>query len=154
MPALPLNRASSMCMPAGACTVPPVSTTPERSCLLCLLRPLRRYVVAGEALVPYDWYDAMGRWLLSELDRSAAEGATGPPPAPEGGVLCVPAAARGHYLVATSRKVCIIGWGFCSSFLGLPCRATTWSPPRSRCVVMVVGGWLGGLEGEEGSNVV
>ena len=38
------------------------------------LRP-PRYVSPSEALVPYDWSSAMGRWLLTELDRAEAQAA-------------------------------------------------------------------------------
>lgn len=57
----------------------------------------------GEPLPQYDWYEAMGRWLLAELGRHGHDPADAA--AREPFVLCVPAAAKGHYLVATPRKV-------------------------------------------------
>lgn len=48
----------------------------------------------------------MGRWLLMELERSAAQHLPSPAPAPYGlFVLCVPGATPGRYLVLTTRNV-------------------------------------------------
>lgn len=75
------------------------------------LRP-PRHVSASEPLTPYDWSQAMGRWLLQGLDRAEAQRAQRrrlPPSAsdfvPGEFVLCAPAGARGCYLVLTSRRV-------------------------------------------------
>jgi hypothetical protein len=46
----------------------------------------------------------MGRWLLLELERPQQE-APAQAAAAEAFVLCVPAAARGHYLAATTHRV-------------------------------------------------
>ncbi len=64
-----------------------------------------RYVCPGELLAPYDWQEAMGRWLLAELDRQRLGDPAEAAAAQDAFVLCVPAAANGHYLVATTTKV-------------------------------------------------
>jgi hypothetical protein len=68
------------------------------------LRP-PRHVGAAEPLQAYDWSRAMGRWLLTELDRGARGGGGGGGGGGEAFVLCVPAAERGCYLVVTARRV-------------------------------------------------
>lgn len=87
------------------------------------LRP-PRHVSPSEALAPYDWSSAMGRWLLTELDRAEKQaaararitggsssgatsiGADGAPALPaEVFLLCCPTKISGSYLVLTSRRI-------------------------------------------------
>eukprot|EP00887_Chlorella_sp_A99_P007395 scaffold2.g7395.t1 len=68
-----------------------------------------RFVSPGEPLAPYNFSEAMGRWLLTELERAAVAHAP-PEDGPHFGafVLCTPGAAAGAYLVLTTRHVLLL----------------------------------------------
>jgi hypothetical protein len=111
------------------------------------LRP-PRFVHAALPLEPYSWAEAMGRWLLTELERfslartahraaaAAVRAGDAPPqPQPRHGafVLCSTLAERSCFIVVTSKVCgamqaagnllsCCIAWGmgFSCGFMLLP----------------------------------
>jgi len=91
--ALPLSSLLEMC----ATTADSVRRAVAGSSNVGWLRP-PRLVSSSEPLAPYDWSQAMGRWLLRELDRAETHGL-------EEFALCVPAERKDCYLVLTSRRV-------------------------------------------------
>ena len=79
------------------------------------LRP-PRHVSTSEALAPYDWSSAMGRWLLCELERAEIQAAARARSGIGGGnelpalpaevfLLCCPAKMASSYFILTSRRI-------------------------------------------------
>lgn len=63
-----------------------------------------RYVSSQKALEAYAWSDAMGRWLLTELQKMEGHDEDEQGRARETFVLCVPTSMQDCYVVVTSER--------------------------------------------------